>query len=121
HDLQTAFRATLEELDEADLLVHVVDAADPEHEAHIEAVERILEQLQLAETPRLLVMNKIDRLPRDIAAARVAARRAIGISALEAETTRPLLAAVEHELWREDRLPRDERDAARPVRKRVRA
>jgi GTP-binding protein HflX len=41
-DLARAFRATLEELNEADLLVHLVDAADPDHEQQVEAVERIL-------------------------------------------------------------------------------
>ena len=61
-DLAQAFRATLEELDEADLLLHVVDAADPDNEQQIAAVERILTDLGLAETPRLLVMNKVDLL-----------------------------------------------------------
>ena len=48
-DLVAAFRATLEELDDADLLLHVVDAADPAHDEQIEAVERILDGLGLAE------------------------------------------------------------------------
>jgi GTP-binding protein HflX len=110
-DLRSAFRATLEELDEADLLVHVVDAADPEHEAHIEAVERILDELGLAETPRLLVWNKVDLLPRDLAAARLSAHReSVGTTALDAESTRPLLAAVERELWKENRLRSRTRD-----------
>src|SRR4030095_14094173 len=61
-DLAQAFRATLEELSEADLLVHVVDAAHPDHEQQMEAVERILGELGLAETPRLLVYNKVDLL-----------------------------------------------------------
>ena len=64
-DLARAFRATLEELDEADLLLHVVDAADPAHEQQIAAVEAILTELGLAETPRFLVMNKIDLLSPD--------------------------------------------------------
>ena len=61
-DLAQAFRATLEELREADLLLHLVDAADPDHEQQIAAVERILQDLGLGETPRLLVLNKIDLL-----------------------------------------------------------
>src|SRR5205807_8173165 len=64
-DLVAAFRATLEELEEADLLLHVIDAADPAHDAQIRAVERILEDLGLIEKPRLLVFNKIDRLSSD--------------------------------------------------------
>ena len=62
-DLARAFRATLEELDDADLLLHVVDAADPAREQHIAAVEAILADLGLAETRRILVWNKIDLLP----------------------------------------------------------
>jgi GTPase len=108
-DLVNAFRATLEELNEADLLLHVVDAADPEHEAQIEAVDRILEELGLAHRPRLLVLNKIDLLPRDIAEARIAAHRGgIAISATRAGSTGPLLAAVERELWKENKLPANE-------------
>jgi GTP-binding protein HflX len=63
-DLAQAFHATLEELDDADLLLHVVDAADPNRDAHIVAVERILGDLNLAETPRLLVYNKTACCPK---------------------------------------------------------
>src|SRR4029079_3256132 len=62
-DLARAFRATLEELDQADLLLHVVDAADPANEQQMAAVETILADLGLAETRRILVMNKVDMLP----------------------------------------------------------
>src|SRR5439155_8705314 len=48
-DLVTAFRATLEELDQADLLLHIVDASDPAHTQHIAAVEQILGELELAD------------------------------------------------------------------------
>jgi GTP-binding protein HflX len=61
-DLIAAFRATLEELADADLLLHVVDAADPRLDAKLQAVEKILEELHLNETPRLLVLNKSDLL-----------------------------------------------------------
>jgi GTP-binding protein HflX len=63
-DLVAAFRATLEELEDASLLLHVVDASDPAHTAQVEAVEAILHSLELSSTPRLLVWNKTDRLPR---------------------------------------------------------
>ena len=59
-DLVQAFRATLEEVIQADLLLHVVDAADPELELHIAAVEEILETLGAGQTPTVLVLNKID-------------------------------------------------------------
>ena len=108
-DLAQAFRATLEELDEADLLVHVVDVADPDHGAQMAAVERILGDLGLAETPRLLVMNKIDLIPPDQREAALRAEAgpdAISVSARDRHTTGPLLAAVELALWKEGRLER---------------
>jgi GTP-binding protein HflX len=61
-ELIEAFRATLEELEEADLLLHVIDAASEEREQQIRAVDHILESLNLQNTPRLLVYNKIDLL-----------------------------------------------------------
>ena len=60
--IATAFRATLEELDEADMLVHVVDVASPAAERQCQTVEKIIDELGLAEKPRLTVLNKIDRL-----------------------------------------------------------
>lgn len=61
-ELMEAFQATLEELAEADLLLHVADASHPELEMQVKAVETILENLKLHEIPRLLVLNKVDRL-----------------------------------------------------------
>jgi GTP-binding protein HflX len=100
-DLAQAFHATLEELDNADLLLHVVDAADPDRDAHIAAVERILGDLHLAETPRLLVYNKIDRLLPEERAILTDNGRALAISALDRPSILPLLAAMEQALWRE--------------------
>ena len=93
-DLVNAFRATLEELGDADLLLHVVDAADPAHEAHIAAVERILDELELHDKPRLLVFNKCDRLPADEARQRLQSRDAFAVSALDVATTGPLVERV---------------------------
>ncbi|MGA8097914.1 MAG: GTPase HflX [Candidatus Cybelea sp.] len=59
-DLINAFRATLEELQEADLFVHVVDASNPQWPRQRDAVEAILHELDLDRTPRLLVFNKCD-------------------------------------------------------------
>jgi GTP-binding protein HflX len=106
-DLAQAFRATLEELDEADLLVHVVDAADPDHEQQIAAVENILTGLGLAETPRLLVMNKMDLVPLEDRPALLAhdgGLPTVGISAQDAASTAPLLTAIELALWRDGHL-----------------
>jgi GTP-binding protein HflX len=100
-DLAQAFRATLEELDNADLLLHVVDASDPDRDAHITAVERILGDLNLAETPRLLVYNKADRLLTEEKVILENNGRTLTISALDRQTIAPLLAAMEEALWRE--------------------
>ena len=58
-----AFRATLEELSEADLLLHVVDVTHPKSAEQADVVETTLKELGLEETPRLLVLNKMDLLP----------------------------------------------------------
>lgn len=62
-ELMEAFRATLEELEEADLLLHVVDVSHPEMELHMRAVDSILESLNLQQIPKILVFNKVDALP----------------------------------------------------------
>ncbi len=60
-----AFRATLEELAESDILLHVVDITHPKAQEQTEVVETILDDLGLGDRPRLLVANKIDLLPRN--------------------------------------------------------
>ncbi len=102
-DLVNAFRATLEELDEADLLVHVVDGADPDHEQQIASVLRILGELGLAEKPRLLVFNKADLLSPDDATRLTYAHQAVAVSAQHPESLAPLLARIEEALWKEGR------------------
>jgi GTP-binding protein HflX len=62
HGLVAAFRATLEEVVEADLLLHVVDAADPDRDRHMEAVTRVLGEIEAQDVPSILVLNKVDRL-----------------------------------------------------------
>jgi GTP-binding protein HflX len=62
HTLVAAFRATLEEVAEADLLLHVVDAAAPDRERRADAVDRVLEEVGAADVRRLVVFNKVDRL-----------------------------------------------------------
>jgi len=58
-----SFKSTLDEIREADLLVHVVDVAHPAHENHIEVVNQILADLKCSEKPTILVFNKIDMVP----------------------------------------------------------
>jgi GTP-binding protein HflX len=62
HHLIASFRSTLEEAREADLLLHVIDASDPDWEEHCEVVHEVLEELELTHRPQLLAFNKIDRL-----------------------------------------------------------
>jgi GTP-binding protein HflX len=65
HDLVDAFRATLEEVRRADLLLEVVDAADPDFVGQQAAVQSVLDELGAGDKPRITVFNKIDRLPLD--------------------------------------------------------
>ncbi|WP_043767618.1 ribosome rescue GTPase HflX [Algiphilus aromaticivorans] len=64
-DLVAAFRATLEETREAELLLHVVDWSDPEREQRIEQVEAVLHEIGADEVPRIMVCNKTDLLPQE--------------------------------------------------------
>ncbi len=97
-DLVSAFRATLEELHEADLLLHVVDASDPAVESHLLSVERILKELSLADKPRLLIYNKVDRLSAADWQRLPTERAAVALSAIQPETVRPLLQALDQAL-----------------------
>ena len=65
HQLVAAFKATLEEVLEADLLLHIVDVSHPEAEAQIAAVNVVLEELDATDIPMFMVFNKIDRLKGD--------------------------------------------------------
>jgi GTPase len=63
HTLVAAFRATLEEAVQADLLLHVVDYADPQRNERIDAVNAVLEEIGAANVPQWIVYNQIDRVP----------------------------------------------------------
>ena len=65
HQLVAAFKATLEEVLEADLLLHIVDVSHPEAEAQIAAVNVVLEELEATDIPMFMVFNKIDSLKKD--------------------------------------------------------
>jgi GTPase len=109
--LMGAFKATLEELQDADLLIHLVDWSNPRFEEQVRQVEEILEDLDLSEKPRLLVFNKKDLLPamkkKDPLAfikARQAVRSygAITVSAHDAASLSPLLEEMERRFWPEE-------------------
>ena len=105
-DLKAAFSATLEELHEADLLLHVLDASDPAVLAHRDSVERLLREMELFEKPRLLVWNKVDRLDpagwgrlSELTELASASRlENVALSASQPDSVRPLLLAIDQAL-----------------------
>ena len=103
-DLLAAFGATLEEIRDSDLLVHLVDAAHPGHEAQIVAVEGILDQLGYSGIPRLLVFNKADLLEEHERVERLAGRDALAISASNGSGISELLRRIDDSLHPSNRL-----------------
>jgi GTP-binding protein HflX len=98
HNLVDAFRSTLEEAVHSDLLIHILDAADPQVSAHYETTLGVLRDLEADNTPRLTVFNKIDALPQAAADLRrdypdaffVSAQTGAGLSDLKEELERRL-------------------------------
>ena len=104
HALVAAFRATLEEVTEADLLLHVVDASAEGVDEREASVESVLREIGAAERPRLLVLNKADRTAAERLAALAEARPGCAVvSALSAAGLDGLLAAVASRLDLEPR------------------
>jgi GTP-binding protein HflX len=93
-DLFAAFKATLEEMEESDLLIHLVDASSPQLENQIASVNRILGELQLDAVPRLLVFNKMDLVEPEELENRQRVYNAISISAIDRST----LGRLAHEI-----------------------
>jgi GTP-binding protein HflX len=89
HGLVAAFRATLEEVAEADLLLHVIDASSAVRDQHVAQVNAVLEEIGAADVPQILVYNKIDRLPENARGAGAVERdeygsiKSIRVSALQ--------------------------------------
>ncbi len=100
-ELVTAFRATLEELTDADLLLHVVDVATPDWEQRITTVRQVLDQIGISNAPELLVFNQIDRLPAGESKALLEKRAGVAISALKRIGLQDLLSDAEELLWAE--------------------
>jgi GTP-binding protein HflX len=99
HSLVAAFRATLEEVAEADLLLHVIDASAPDRERHMAAVQTVLAEVGADRVPAIDVFNKCDRL-HDSERARLAAvyPGALAVSALTGEGREEVIAAMETRL-----------------------
>ena len=117
-DLIAAFRATLEEIDDSDLLIHLLDASNPRWQQQLESVERILGELGHTDIPRVVAFNKADLLEAEDLdsllrqACHVGQRDCIVVSALKPETLRPLLdragAILARDLTPEEKRPRAE-------------
>ena len=100
HDLVAAFRSTLTETREADLLLHVIDASDPEFGEHIEDVETVLAEVGAGDIPQIRIYNKIDRAgqpPRRLAATEDAPQQ-VWLSAQSGEGLELLHAAIDEYL-----------------------
>jgi len=94
-DLMDAFAATFEELQDADLLLHVIDAGNPQFEEHIESVQRILAQLSLDKKPVIPVFNKIDIADAAVIENSIRRYGGVGISALSTQSLGPLIQRME--------------------------
>lgn len=103
HSLVASFKSTLEETRQAELLLHVADAASPSVFEQITAVYKVLKELDIDEKDTLLVLNKIDQIPTREVLARVLDRypNAIPVSAKSGEGIEPLIEAVGEALGRE--------------------
>jgi len=102
-ELFTAFRATLDELFEADILLHVIDASNAQFEDQIAAVEKILTDLEIHDRPTIRVLNKSDRVA-DKELLKHLCRRldAVAVSALDKKTLFALMEKIESVLPRKD-------------------
>ncbi len=95
HGLVEAFKATLEEVVQADLLLHVVDVSHPQAFEQIDAVNTVLGEIEAGNKPTLMIFNKIDQLPGGIPAAlREKYPQSVAISARSGEGIEPLLAEI---------------------------
>jgi GTP-binding protein HflX len=101
HQLVEAFRSTLEEVAEADLVVHVVDGSHPDPEGQLTAVREVLAEIGAAEVPELVAVNKADLAdPLVLARLRAAERHCVVVSARTGEGIDELRAAIEGDLPR---------------------
>jgi GTP-binding protein HflX len=102
-DLVAAFKATLEELEDADLLLHVVDMAEETCEDRIRSVNKILEEIGIGKKEQILVFNKMDKVDPRLARAFANQWDAVPISALERQTTLELIEVLERKLFRQSK------------------
>jgi GTP-binding protein HflX len=86
HDLIAAFKATLEEVEQSDLLIHLIDSSGAHFENQLASVNRILEELKLDQIPRLLVLNKADIADPEELENRCRVHGALAVSAIDRRT-----------------------------------
>jgi GTPase len=98
HTLVTSFRATLEEVRKAEVLVHVLDASNPMRDEHKAEVEKVLGELDVLSKPRVEVLNKVDLLSDEESALVAGAGRAIVVSAKERTGLDALMDRLDEEL-----------------------
>jgi len=101
-DLVAAFRATLEEIREASLLLHVVDASAPDLDRRIAAVREVLDEIDGDRVPELLVFNQIDKLPPGVGESIATRYGGVAVSALERQGFGELLQRADAMLWASD-------------------
>jgi len=97
-ELRVAFRATFEELESADLLLHVIDASNPDYLSHIESVNKILEDLNLHQIPCIKVLNKTDLITKKQIARISTDTKGIPICAKNNASLHPLILKLEHSI-----------------------
>ena len=90
-ELLKAFKSTLEELHEADVLVHVIDISNPRYADNIQVVEELLRELELDTLPCLKVFNKIDLVAPEVVAEQLRLYEAVALTARDAATFAPFL------------------------------
>lgn len=113
HDLVASFRATLEEANEADLILHVVDASSPMRKEQMEVVERILDDLGAGGKPQLVLYNKIDLCDPEQLEMLPSVKGSMKISAFDEDDLERIRQAVQQELsggMRTFRIPADRGD-----------
>lgn len=105
-DLMVAFRATLEELENADLLLHVIDISNPRFEEQIRSVESIVESLSIGHIPQVRALNKMDLVSPEISQLYTERIGGIAISAINRQSLTPLIEAMGNVIEKNIGLPR---------------
>ncbi len=94
-ELMQAFHATLEELSDADVILHVIDISNPRYRQQKESVEKILKDLKLNTTPTLLIFNKIDRIELETFDDQWLLNQGLPVCATQKQTLKPVIEKLE--------------------------